>query len=133
MSPSQSLRPLVAGALLSLLGGCAALGPNLTGGWSGACTTYTPTGDVAYALELDLEDDRGEVTGEGDAEITDPLLGEFFVELMISGARKNSGAALEAKGKEQGRLDLEGELSDQTFEGTCVVGEDWGPFELKRR
>ena len=133
MSRLPSLRRPLVCALLPVLGGCAALGPNLTGGWSGECSTYTPTGDVVYALELDLEDDRGEVTGDGDAEIADPLLGEFFVELVISGARKNSGAALEAKGKEQGRLDLEGELSDQTFEGTCVVGEGWGPFELKRR
>lgn len=120
-------------ALISLNTGCAALGPNLTGGWSGDCTTYTPTGDVVYALDLNLDDEGGEVSGGGEADIDDPLLGAFFVKLKVEGERKNSGAALELRGEERGRLDLEGELTEQTFEGTCVVGEDWGAFELTRR
>ena len=115
------------------LAGCAAFGPNLTGAWTGECTLGTATGDVPYTVALDLKEDGGEVSGDGTLDIADPFAEPISVEVSVSsGLRRFGTAALIVKSDSGGRLDLEGEVTDNSFTGDCFVESDWGQFELER-
>lgn len=117
----------------SALAGCSAFGPNLTGAWAGECTLATATGDVPYVVALDLKEDGGEVSGEGSLDIADPFEEPISIEVSVtSGLRRFSSAALIVKGAGGGRLDLEGDVTDNSFTGDCFVEANWGQFELER-
>jgi len=118
--------------LLSLLiGGCSLFAPDITGEWAGTCALDDRS---EYRIDIELEDDAGELDGEGTIS-TDYGGSPVRLEVVIDGDRDGRVIDMEMFAQDAGgqvvSLDVEADLERGVIEGGCSFLAVMGDLTLE--